>query len=46
MQELKKLRKLFEKIERKYEQEKSPIKKARLLKKAAALEKRIAEITC
>lgn len=44
MKELRKLRKLFEKIEGKYEKEKSPIKKARLLKKAISLEKRIARL--
>lgn len=45
MSELTKLKKLFKKIELKYEQEKSPIRKARLLKKAIAIEKRIAEIS-
>ena len=45
MNELKKLKRLFKKIEDKYEKEKSLIKKKRLFKKAVAIEKRISEIT-
>ena len=45
MNELTKLKKLFEKIEAKYEKEKSPVKKARLLKKAIVIKKKINELT-